>query len=192
MAPENRFKLYHYFEHAAGPFRNLSALEADEAERVAARIRAEGRIFASKRSADYLAVRRGLEQRARTMFLEKGGRPISPYPHYMTVGPCPWLETWFVQPDVIVIDPDYFGEHTLSFTYGDLFPAMRYADERPYRKQVYTKAEIIEVIAQYGLPQQWNPEGTKGPERYVEAQVWDDDAVQARVREMRPSSRTGL
>ena len=37
--------------------------------------------------------------------------------------------------------------------------------------------EIKEIIAKYGYPQDWNNDGTKGPERYIEAQVWTDDPI---------------
>ena len=37
--------------------------------------------------------------------------------------------------------------------------------------------EIIGVIKKYGLPQNWNPDGKYGPERYVEAHVWSDRGI---------------
>jgi hypothetical protein len=51
---------------------------------------------------------------------------------------------------------------------------MNYNDGKPYRGQVYTRNELTQVIERYGLPQDWNPDGKGGPERYIEAQVWDD------------------
>lgn len=51
---------------------------------------------------------------------------------------------------------------------------MRYDDGKKYRGQVYTLSEIVEVIREFGLPQEWNPLGEHGPERYIEVQVWDD------------------
>jgi hypothetical protein len=65
-----------------------------------------------------------------------------------------------------------FCPSQISFTYGDSFPAMRYNDGKPYRKQVYTISELPQLVFDYGLPQEWNPVGEKGPERYIEAQVW--------------------
>jgi hypothetical protein len=62
-----------------------------------------------------------------------------------------------------------FQPKIVSFTYGDTFPAMRYADAKPYRGQVYTLAELPGLVEQYGLPQDWNAEGKLGPERYIEA-----------------------
>lgn len=54
---------------------------------------------------------------------------------------------------------------------------MRFQDGKPYRGQVYTLSEIVEVIKQYGLPQHWNADEKLGPERYIEAQIWDEIAL---------------
>jgi hypothetical protein len=45
-----------------------------------------------------------------------------------------------------------------------------------YRGQVYTLAELPELVARYGLPQVWNPDGKLGPERY-KAQVWEEIVI---------------
>ncbi|MGC5770906.1 hypothetical protein [Paenibacillus pabuli] len=64
---------YHYFEKSVGPFRNLSSLSEQDAEVVSQRIRQEGRNFASQRSADYMMIRRALEQKAYEQFITKCG-----------------------------------------------------------------------------------------------------------------------
>ncbi|MNV94210.1 hypothetical protein D3C71_1889860 [compost metagenome] len=51
---------------------------------------------------------------------------------------------------------------------------MRLRDGRECRGQVYTTDEIPGLISRFGLPQEWNPAGEQGPERYIEAQIWDD------------------
>ena len=38
------------------------------------------------------------------------------------------------------------------------------------------------LIEQYGLPQDWNEQGDKGPERYIEVQVWDDKPLMKYLR----------
>lgn len=96
----------------------------------------------------------------------------------MTLGACNWLQTWYMEPEMITIDWNEISKQSMSFTYGDLFPTMRYPDEKPYRKQVYTKDEIVRVIDQFGLPQDWNSDGDKGPERYIEVQIWDEQIIQ--------------
>lgn len=172
--------LYHYYEASTGPFRNLSDLPEDEAEMVLKNLRSENKGFASKRSADYLQIRRELEQKARALFIAKGGQPVRKYPHYMTFESCPWLMEWYPNGCELRIPVSAFDPGTISFTYGDLFPAMRVQDSSPYRGQVYTLEEIREVIAVYGLPQTWNPDGKQGPERYIEVQVWDDRRLPGR------------
>ncbi|PZT53464.1 hypothetical protein [Paenibacillus silvae] len=168
---------YHYFEKRRGPFRNLSSLTVAEAEAVSQQIRQQGRIFASQRSSDYMIIRRELEQLAYDKFTAKGGRPLQTYPQYMTLGRCNWLESWYVDPEYVNIPWEELPAEVVSFTYGDLFPTMRYEDSKPYRKQVYTKDEIIELIRIYGLPQEWNAAGEQGPERYIEVQIWDNRVV---------------
>ena len=169
--------LSHYYEAGDGPLRNLSDLPGEEAEAVLQTIRRAGDRFASQRQADYLPVRRELEERVRRLFIDKGGKPQRERPHYFVVGECPWLKSWYVNGCELRIPLAKFKPEILSFTYGDTFPAMRFMDDKPYRGQVYTLDELPGLIEQYGLPQVWNAEGRLGPERYIEAQVWDDEPL---------------
>jgi hypothetical protein len=169
--------LYHYYELKQGPFRNLSSLELKEAKNILQRLKKDEEVFASQRADDYLIIRRELESKARTVFLEKGGTPRTSYPHYMTLGPCEWIKSWYRHGSEIKIPVEEFDERTISFTYGDLFPTMRYKDGKAYREQVYTKQEILSIIDEYGFPQDWNEHGNKGPERYIEAQIWDEEII---------------
>jgi len=166
--------LCHYYEATDGPFRNLSDLTISEAEAVLSHIRQAGDRFASLRTDDYLTIRRKLEEKVRALFLAKGGVPKRMRPQYMVVGECPWLKDWYVNGCELRIPLAEFDERCMSFTYGDTFPAMRIQDGKPHRRQVYMLTELGGLIAQYGLPQVWNPEGELGPDRYIEAQVWDD------------------
>ncbi|WP_231638503.1 hypothetical protein [Paenibacillus sp. JCM 10914] len=134
-------------------------------------------MFASQRFDDYMVVRRQLEAQARALFLAKGGSPANAYPHYMTLGPCEWIKAWYENAEVLQIPLDEFDPASISFTYGDLFPTMRYQDEKPYRKNVYSITEIFKLIDEYGWPQVWNRDGDHGPERYIEVQVWDDAVI---------------
>jgi hypothetical protein len=74
--------LTHYYEFSKGPFRNLSFLAVEQAESILQELRAAGGSFASQRSNDYLAIRRGLEEKVRSLFVNKGGRPRLARPHY--------------------------------------------------------------------------------------------------------------
>jgi hypothetical protein len=171
------YYLHHYYESKHGAFKNLSELTPEEANQVMNKLKQEGSVFASKRPDDYMMIRRELEKMARDMFVNKGGNPIKEYPHYMTLGSCNWLKEWYKDGRELNINMNEFDSGTISFTYGDLFPTMRYKDGKPYRGKIYNVVEIIELINQYGLPQEWNKDGSQGPERYIEVQVWDDKVI---------------
>jgi len=174
--------LYHYYELARGPFRSLSDLPLHEALIIQEQLKEDKSLFASKRSDDYLFIRKDLEQKARNLFINKGGKPLRSSPHYMTLGKCQWLKEWYKEGQELEIHMDEFDEKTISFTYGDLFPTMRFQDGKPYRGQVYTKDEIYKLIEEYGFPQEWNKEGDNGPERYIEVQIWDDKPIMKYIR----------
>lgn len=179
---ENMKYLYHYYEKAKGPFLNLSDLNIENAKSIMKTIKAESIIFASHRNNKYLNRRKKLEQIARDIFISKGGKPIRCVPHYMVVGKCIWLESWYKNGTFLKIPISSFNLDTISFSYGDLFPTFSdKADNKEYRKQVYTYNEIVEIIKEYGLPQDWNKDGKLGPERYIEVQVWDDSPIKGFV-----------
>jgi hypothetical protein len=173
--------LYHYYEKSAGPFRNLSDLPAGKAQEILDGIKRENAVFAAHRFDGYLKRRRELEQTARDLFIAKGGRPRRAAPHYMVVGACEWLKTWYRDAAFVRIPAAEFDMSAVSFSYGDMFPTFspRVNDGKEYRRRVYTFEEILELIGRYGLPQEWNEDGRSGPERYVEAHVWSDDCLRA-------------
>lgn len=166
--------LSHYYERAHGPFLSLTRLPLDQAESILENIRNAGGVFASKRAEDYLSIRMKLEIKIRETFIAKGGQAKIKRPHYMILGSCPWLLEWYQEGSELQIPLEKFPPEIISFTYGDAFPAMRFQDGKPYRGQVYTLDELPEVTRTYGLPQDWNPNGAFGPDRYIEAQIWDD------------------
>jgi hypothetical protein len=166
--------LTHYYEAAEGPFRSLTTLPPHEAETILERIRRQEDRFAARRAPDYLTIRYDLEQQIRALFIEHKGCPRRDHPHYFILGECPWLKSWYNHGCEVRIPINAFSPNAVSFTYGDSFPAMRYKDGKPYRGQVYTLAQLPEIVQTYGLPQIWNSDGHGGPERYIEAQVWEE------------------
>ena len=167
-------RLHHYYEYRIGPFVNLSDLPMEEAEKIQSEIKKKGAVFASKRDGNYLKVRSELEDKVRYLFVQKGGKPVREKPHYMTLGACSWLLNWYVDGRELSVPLSYFSREIVSFTYGDTFPAMRCKDGKPYRGIVYTLDEIADVVDRYGLPQVCNNDGSKGPDRYIEAQIWSN------------------
>ena len=170
-------RLYHYYDCRRRPFRSLSNLPPGEAEAVLNEIRRAGEGFASRRAEDYLSIRRAQEAYVRDPFIDKGGAPMCARPHYMILGSCEWVRSWYEVGCDLSIPLDRVHPQHVSFTYGDTFPAMRFADGKPYRRQVYTLFELPGLVERYGLPQSWNPDGAGGPDRYIEAQVWCDEPL---------------
>ena len=68
---------------------------------------------------------------------------------------------------------------TVSFTYGD---SMQHADQgpfndKPYKNQVYTYDEILEIVKEYGWiikTDNWH----WGIPCYIEAQLWSDIPIE--------------
>ena len=67
--------LYHYFDKKTGPFKNLSDLSEEEANRVLLAIKSDKpETMCAKRQDSYIADRRRFENILRTEFLLKGGK----------------------------------------------------------------------------------------------------------------------
>ena len=172
--------LYHYYDKTVGPFRSISELTDEEAERLLAEIKvSKPRSMCAGRQEEYLTIRRRVEGIMKHRFLIKGGRVERDTPHYLVVGECRWLGEWYENCGVIKIDMSALDPGTVSFTYGDSHPTFggRINDGKEYRNKIYTYDEIPAIIEKYGLPQFHNADGRYGPERYVEAQVWSDRGI---------------
>lgn len=173
--------LYHYFDRRTGPFKSLTKLSPEKAKEVLETVKAERPAsFCAQRNEEYVEKRRRCEAILRKEFAAKGGMMEIESPHYMVLGYSPWLYSWYEQPEFIKIPVEEFDLRTVSFTYGDSMPTFsdRVNDGREYRKKLYTYDEILEVIAKYGMPQDWNDDGRQGPERYIEAHVWSDRPIE--------------
>ena len=173
--------LYHYYEQESGPFRSISDLPDEEADKVLNRIRTEKPdIFLAKRPDDYLLKRRRFEEILRNEFVKAGGQPERKTPHYLVVGEVPFFEKWYEHTGCISIDTSELDLRMLSFTYGDSHPTFsgKTRDGKEYRNRLYSYDEILGIIDKYGLPQEWNPDFKYGPECYVEVQMWTDRGLE--------------
>jgi hypothetical protein len=168
--------LYHYFDIFNGPFKNLSELNVVDAKIIQDNISKNKIGFAAQRNDNYIERRFELENMAYNIFISKGGKPKSKFPHYFVVEECNWLESWYENSNYIKINIENINKAEISFTYGDLFPTFseKVKDNKEYRKNVYTYDGIIKLINKYGLPQEWNSDGEYGPERYIEAHLWNN------------------
>ena len=172
--------LFHYYDKRSGPFKSLTALPEKEAFTVLERIKQDRpSSLSAQRDIDYISKRMNCERIVREEAVKKGILMDILSPHYLVVEHSPWLSSWFEDPGVIKIPIEEFDTSKISFTYGDSMPTFspRVKDRKEYRKKVYTYDEILDIIARYGLPQDWNDDGSHGPERYIEAQVWTDEPI---------------
>lgn len=173
--------LYHYYDQTLGPFKNLSDLSDEEAKQILLDMR-ETRPYSqpAQRDSLYMTRRRHYEKIAYDKFVEMGGKPERTSPHYMVVEYCKWLSEWYQNSAFVKIPIEKFNKDTISFTYGDMHPnfsPLTENDGKPYRGKLYNYEQILKVIEEFGLPQEWNPDGELGPERYIEVQVWSDEAL---------------
>jgi len=172
--------LYHYYDLQRGPFHTLSDLDPITATNLMKEISlTTPHSFCAKRSPDYMQVRIYYENILRTEFKKKGGQINRKNPYYMIIEQSDWLHSWYEHPAYVRIPIEEFDLTTISFTYGDSHPTFsdRVNDGKEYRKKLYTYEEILFIIEKYGLPQHWNHDGKYGPERYIEAHIWDDKVV---------------
>lgn len=177
--------LYHYYDRTIGPFKNLSELAMEEANRILREIATtKPNVQCAKRQMGYMQARIYYENILRNEFKKKGGLIQRKVPHYMVVEHSPWLSTWYENSSFIKIPIEEFDLNTVSFTYGDSHPTFsdRVNDGKEYRKKLYTYDEILEIIEKYGLPQDWNNDGKYGPERYIEAHIWSDETIGAYLK----------
>lgn len=173
--------LYHYFDKKDGPFRNLSDVSSDEAKEILRLLKTERpNCKSAQRDNNYMSRRADYEKTVRELFIGMGGQPERVAPHYMCVGHCEWLYSWFEAPAFVKIPIEEFDPKTLSFTYGDMFPTFSpiVNDGKEYRKRLYMYDDILGVIDRYGMPQDTPPKpGEIGHPYYVEVQVWSDRTV---------------
>jgi len=181
--------LYHYFEQEAGPFLSVTSLPMNQAKKVLRRIQKRNPNLVNPDIKWFLARRYEMEKTVRERFIQRGGQAPRTAPIYMTLGEHPPLATWFDQAAVVKIPLEAFNLKTVSFTYGDMFPVFnpKLDDGREYWAQVYFYDEILALIEKYGMPadEDYNVRDKKYPDgvpinqrlKYVEAQVWCDDAL---------------
>ena len=181
--------LTHYYAQGTSPFRSLSALSDDEALKLMAALCDDtpfGERF--KDPLNYLHNRQRTERWVRSEFSAKGGRPVEPYPIYMVLGFSPWIE--HAVPSTfcgcqIHFPLSIFQEGDVSFPYPDSMISLWFGTDQPadyyqpdYHGQVFTRSEILAVVATRGLPEEgWEPRLPDHLAPYIEAQVWNREPL---------------
>jgi hypothetical protein len=173
-------RLYHYYERSRGPFLTISDLPYNEACGILQQIRKIDPRLVNPDIHWFLKRRKELEQKARDLFIQKGGKPVRQNPLYMTVEKADIMNIWYIETECLSIDMSEFDPDTISFTFGDMFPIFDPSCDKgeEYRNRVYTYDEINDLIIKYGYPQQiHHPPGTVCNRilKYAEAHIWSDD-----------------
>jgi hypothetical protein len=165
----------HTYHPGRGAFRNICCLPRAEAEHIISAIRNEG---FSILKADYLQRRMRAEawlvaERTRKLGVTPLVRPIYFFLGDMTDG---WDKS---RPAAIVLPLADFSADMLTFTFPDSMtscPELRGSDDsaHPCHGQVFTFTEMAEMVSRHGFPDPRLPREQRGPDAFIEVQLWDD------------------
>ena len=165
----------HNFHPERGAFHNVCGLPREDAERIVASIRHGGHSYLKE---NYLARRLHTEnwliaERARKIGETPLARPIYFFLGDMADG---WDRS---RPASAVLPLALFDPRTITFTFPDSMascPHIRPASpsDKSWHGHVFTLAEITQVVARYGFPDPTLSRDRRGPDAFIEVQVWDD------------------
>lgn len=186
--------LIHAYKIGTEPFRTLSALSDAEALGIMKNLYLEGSVFWERfeNPAQYLQLRRQVEEWLRSEFIAKGGKPQASYPIYMVLGRPVWIETMLdattlATTTIIEVPLSIFRECDVSFTYPDSMVSFienyqknteTYLPE--YHGKIFTLCEIRSIVEAQGLPGgTWGMKLAHDLPNYIEAQVWNHEPLLA-------------
>jgi len=171
----------HNYDPQRGSLQNLCSLSRADAEALLSEIRYSGR---SGLKLNYLERRLATERwllDERTLRL---GAPRLRHPLYFFLGDfADGLDP--SRPASLVMPLAVLPADTVTFTYPDSMASFPLHTEgrdvrerKPYHGQVFTLAEIEQVVATFGLPgERWKTDPSMRHDRFIEVQVWDDRPV---------------
>lgn len=175
--------LTHYYHKDDAPFQTLSALADEDALNVISNFSDRaGLVYRRFREPEkYLKQRREAENWVRQSFINKGGKPVSAYPHYFVVERATWIEEGYNGYSRAVHFPvSAFAPEQISFTFPDSMISYWLQSQtnqvfyRPeYHGQVFVLSEIYRLIEAFGIPsEEWRTEAARRYDLFIEAQVW--------------------
>jgi hypothetical protein len=184
--------LVHLYKIGTEPFRTLSMLSEEDAIQIMQGLYMEGSIFWErfKDPAQYLGLRKQIEQSLRQAFIAKGGIPREACPIYMALGRSRWMQTDLdavtrATTTEIEVPLSLFQECEVSFTYPDSMVSFLLAREKEaeyylpdFYGKVFTLSEICCIIESSGLPgEQWGNKLPSSVPNYIEVQVWNHEPL---------------
>lgn len=179
--------LLHFYRSGTEPFRTLSMLPEGDATQIMQGLYIKGAIFWErfKEPAQYLRLRKQIEENLRQAFIAKGGVPEETYPIYMVLGRSKWMQVdldaaTLATTAQVQVPLSLFGECDVSFTYPDSMVSFLLAHEKEseyylpeYHGKVFTLSEILSIVESSGLPgEKWGTNLPSSMPNYIEAQVW--------------------
>ncbi|MEM7773630.1 MAG: hypothetical protein AAF327_24380 [Cyanobacteria bacterium P01_A01_bin.37] len=175
--------LTHYHHEDDAPFQTLSALSNEDALNVISKLSDRaGLVYRRFREPEqYLKQRREAESWVRQSFINKGGKPVSAYPHYLVVERATWIEEGYNGHSRAIQFPvSAFQPEQVSFTYPDSMISywlQSQSDQVFYRSeyhgQVFVLSEVCKLIESFGVPgEEWRTEVARRYDLFIEAQVW--------------------
>ena len=180
--------LFHLYKSGTEPFRTLSILSEEDAIQIMQDLYMEGAIFWERFEdpAQYLRMRKQIEQSLRQEFIVKGGQPRESCPIYMALGRSKWMQTdidaaTLATTQQIQVPLSLFQECDVSFTYPDSMVSFLLATQKEseyylpeYHGKVFTLSEIRSIVESLGLPgEKWGTNLPSSMPNYIEAQVWN-------------------
>lgn len=176
--------LTHYYRDV--PFHTLSDLQDEQVTQTLQEISRQRELDFRLTRDEYLPRRRVIEAEMRAQFMQRGGKPARQAPHYAILGTFSLYESdphW----RSVAVPLNEVPSDVLSFTFTDSFFA--FSDRnlrgvaippRPYHRCVYRLEDLPGLNEEFGLPgERWRTEPDRVFDVYVEAQIWDDAAVEA-------------
>jgi hypothetical protein len=177
----------HNYDPRRGALQNLCSLPRVAAEGLLLEIRQSGRPGIKP---NYLERRLETERWLLAERTRKLGNPRLSHPIYFFLGDFadgldPSRPASLVMP-LAALPPD-----VVTFTYPDSMASLPLGNARgdarerkPYHGEVFTLAEIKDIVAAYGLPgERWKTDLSMRYDRFIEVQVWDDRPVRGYLKQ---------
>lgn len=168
----------HNFHPDRGALQNICRLSNENAEQIINMIRLDGHAYLKK---NYLARRRRTEDWLIAERTQKIGETPLSRPIYFFLGNIAdgWDKS---RPVSLVLPLAMFDVDTITFTFPDSMESCPHTDSGEHSHgvghgKVFTLAEITEVIGRHGFPDPNMPRNLRGPNSFIEVQVWDDQPL---------------
>ena len=198
----------HYHLSDRQPFLSLSELSLDRHNYIFDELLIRHKIdpgYHRRYGQDYINQRKVVENRLRSHFIERGGKPVRKYPVYFVLGESIWFKHLIKNQSEIRIPIKDLNPATVSFTFPDSYVSLS-SDAKPYHGKVFLLNELERFVARYGLPTDdtslnYEKYWLGDFEKYIEVQVWEDKLVQPFIKrflkqrlrhKLTDSKRTGI